>query len=193
MHSPQLQQYPPRADRQLGFTLIELMIAVTLSAIVLSLAVPSFRAMVQNNRQITRLNDLVTDLAYARSEAVRRGVAVIICPRDADGDGTVDVAATGDSCSASTDWSSGWVIFLDEDGDNALAAPADVLRLYAGPVGDLSLVYGRNSIQYNPQGLAIGFAGTFALCDSRGASDARGRVVNNTGRVSEVTGGLTCP
>ena len=180
------------ARRQRGFTLIELMIAVFLSAIVLSLAVPSFRTILQNNRQVTRLNDLVTDLAYARSEAVRRGVAVIICPRDANGDGVVDVSAGGGSCPASTDWSSGWVIYFDEDGDSALADADDILRVYLSQASGLALTYSRNSIRYNAQGLAIGFAGTFTLCDDRGADYPRGRVVNNTGRVSEVSGGLSC-
>ncbi len=188
----EFQPGPGVNRRQSGFTLIELMIAVTLSAIVLSLAVPSFRTIVQDNRQVTRLNDLITDLAYARSEAVRGGTTVTICPYDADGNGTQDVAAAGDACGGGTDWSSGWVVFVDDNGDDTLAAPADLLRVATAASGGLDLSFGRTSIRFNPQGLALGFTGTFILCDDRGSAHARGRVVNNTGRVSEVTGGLSC-
>lgn len=177
--------------RQSGFTLIEMMIAVTLSAIVLSLAVPSFSTIVQDNRQVTQLNDLVTDLAYARSEAVRRGTTVTICPYDADGNGVQDVAAAGDACGGGTDWSSGWVVFVDENGDDTLAAPADLQRITA-PVSGLDLSFPRSSIRFDSQGLAMGFTGTFTLCDDRGAAHARGRVVGPTGRVSEATGALSC-
>lgn len=62
-----------------GFTLIELMMTVALAAIVLALAAPSLRDLVQNNRVTAHANALAGALALARSEAVRRGGPTSVC------------------------------------------------------------------------------------------------------------------
>ncbi|TNF61933.1 MAG: prepilin-type N-terminal cleavage/methylation domain-containing protein, partial [Burkholderiales bacterium] len=64
---------------QSGFTLIELMVTITVLAVLLGVGVPSFQATIQGNRITTAANDLVAALQYARSEAVRRGVNVTVC------------------------------------------------------------------------------------------------------------------
>ena len=56
-----------------AFTLIELMIVVALIAIIVTLAAPSFRDMILMQRLRGINAQLVTDLAFARSEAVSRG------------------------------------------------------------------------------------------------------------------------
>jgi len=180
-----------------GFTLIELMIALGLAAIVLTLGVPSFRAMTQENRMVTQLNDLTADLSLARSEAIKRGASVTVCRRDVNDDGADDVAANGDQCAATAagtvPWNSGWIAFLDVNRNSRLDNDADedsddeiVLRV-GSPVTDGStLVFARDRIRFDPRGFATGFAGTFIYCDSRGDGDARGRVLSNTGRLRAV-------
>jgi type IV fimbrial biogenesis protein FimT len=59
-----------------GFTLVELMVAVALVAVVLLLAVPSFVEFIKTERLKSTAANLVTDLQYARSEAVARGLDV---------------------------------------------------------------------------------------------------------------------
>ena len=59
-----------------GFTLIELMVTVAVLAIVLSLGVPSYRALIINNRLTAQANALVASINLARSEAIKRGVRV---------------------------------------------------------------------------------------------------------------------
>lgn len=76
-----------------GFTLIELMVTVTVGAIVLAVGIPSFGSFVAGQRVKTAGYDLSTALLLARSEAIKRNVDVIVAPR---------VSATG--------WSSGWTI-----------------------------------------------------------------------------------
>lgn len=63
-----------------GVTLIELMVALALAAIVLTIGIPSFRSIIENNQLTTRTNEIVTLLNLARSDAVRRGAPVSICP-----------------------------------------------------------------------------------------------------------------
>ncbi|WP_019591516.1 GspH/FimT family pseudopilin [Thioalkalivibrio sp. ALE20] len=69
-----------------GFTLIELMVTIAVAAILLTVAVPGFQSLVQNNRATTAANQLSTAFNFARSEAVTRGVEVSVCPVDAGGD-----------------------------------------------------------------------------------------------------------
>lgn len=65
-----------------GFTLIELLVTVAILAILLGLAVPSFRSLIENNRTQTAANNLTGALQFARSEAIKRGVATQICRRN---------------------------------------------------------------------------------------------------------------
>ena len=78
--------------QQRGFNLIELMLGITVLAIVLGLGVPSFIDTIRNNRVISQSNDLLTALNYARSEALKRGFRVSACP------------GTDTACTGGTDW-----------------------------------------------------------------------------------------
>lgn len=62
------------SSRERGFTLIELMVVVALLVILAALAAPSFRSMIEMQRLRGVNAQIVTDLQYVRSEAVRRGV-----------------------------------------------------------------------------------------------------------------------
>lgn len=66
----------PTYTRSAGFTLIELMVVVALVAIVITLAVPSFREIIARNRLEGVAGEFFTDLQYTRSEAVARNANV---------------------------------------------------------------------------------------------------------------------
>lgn len=70
---------PAALQRAQGFSLIELMVAVAILAILLALAVPSFQDMIQQNRVRTAAADLNDSLNLARSEAIKRGSATRLC------------------------------------------------------------------------------------------------------------------
>ncbi len=61
-----------------GFTLPELLITLGVIAIALSTAVPGISSMIKNNALANQLNTLVTNIHYARAEAVKRDVRVIL-------------------------------------------------------------------------------------------------------------------
>ena len=65
-----------KSPRIKGFTLIELMIIMAIAAILVTLAAPSFTAFFSKKRVEGLINELVTDLQYARSEAVQRNTSV---------------------------------------------------------------------------------------------------------------------
>jgi type IV fimbrial biogenesis protein FimT len=93
---------------QRGFTLIEVMLAISILAVLLGLAVPSFIETVRNNRTISRNNEFIGSLNYARSEALKRSDSVSVC-----------ASADQQTCTGTTDWTTGWIVFsdLDADGD----------------------------------------------------------------------------
>ena len=54
-----------------GFTLIELLVTIVVLSILLGLAVPAFRSLMQNDQQWVQQNNLVLSLNAARSEAIK--------------------------------------------------------------------------------------------------------------------------
>ncbi len=153
-----------------GFTLIELLITLAIAGVLLTVATPSFTRMIQNNRQVTQINSLVGTFNLARSEAVKRGVNVVVC-RSAD-------RAT---CASSGGWEQGWLIFVDANGDNAVDTgnPTDepVLRIWNALDGGNTLTPNNNftnRVVYQANGFSTTF-GTFVLCDDR---DKDGDVVD---------------
>lgn len=63
-----------------GFTLVELLVTVSLVGILAVIAIPNFSSALQNNRAETEVSDLQRALNYARLEAINRGVTVRIAP-----------------------------------------------------------------------------------------------------------------
>ncbi|MEO6353476.1 MAG: GspH/FimT family pseudopilin, partial [Burkholderiaceae bacterium] len=86
-----------------GFSLIELMVVLSIAAILMGIAVPSFRTLIQNQRMTTNVNDFFAAINLTRSEALQRGVRV-------------DMVAAGDG----SNWSNGWIVFVDENSDQTL-------------------------------------------------------------------------
>ena len=64
---------------QFGYSLLELMVSLTVAGVVLGFGVPNFMQLQRNNAMIGVANDLVSSLAIARSEAVKRQVPVTLC------------------------------------------------------------------------------------------------------------------
>lgn len=75
-----------RPDTMSGFTLIELMFALTVASILLVVAVPAFRSVTANNRLTTQANDVVAAINLARSEAIKRNTTITFCRADAEDD-----------------------------------------------------------------------------------------------------------
>lgn len=103
----------PRFRSMVAVTVIELIIAVAILAILVSIAAPSFREISLRNRSSTATNSLLADLALARNEAVKSAR-------------TAYVEARGD-------WSEGWFVWVDADGDGRRGGDEPILR-QQGPV-----------------------------------------------------------
>lgn len=81
-----------------GFTLIEMMITVAVLSIILAMAVPSFREAIENARLSTQVNEFVTGLNTARSEAIRTGEQIWLVAKEGDFNKGWCVRTTNDDC-----------------------------------------------------------------------------------------------
>lgn len=159
------------------------MITIALAGILLTLAIPSFQDTIRNNRLATQTNEFVGALYFTRSEAIKRGSQATICKSD-------NVSSCGGS---GVNWENGWIIFSDLDGDGvadigtgACASGEDCILRIASALGGGNTLRGNstaNRVTFNIRGFSPGFNSTFTLCDSRGAKQARGIILSNTGRV----------
>lgn len=102
-----------KSGLQRGVTLIELMVVITLAAVLTAVAIPSYQSILRSNRVAAEANALVGDLTLARSEAIKRGAKVTICPASANG--------ANYQCNNTDKWQGGWAVI---EGDNAALAPA---------------------------------------------------------------------
>jgi len=162
---------------QRGFTLTELLTAVTVMGILMAVAVPGMQSVVANNRRVTMSNEIAYAMRIARSEAISRNIQVSVCPSkeglSCDGDG----------------WADGWIVFTDPAQDRTFDG-ADVLLLAAEGVNAIDVFPESfdDSFTYRPNGRVMvgddtsANTGQFTICDARGADHARVLIVSVSGR-----------
>ena len=111
-----------------GFTLVELLITIVVASILIAVAVPAFSSFVQNNRIAAQTNELVTAIATARSEAIKRKQDVTVCN-----------SSDGATCTGS--WSQGWILFTDTNSNGTVDAGDNdtVLRVWGPLSGGMAI------------------------------------------------------
>lgn len=191
-----------------GFTLIELMVTVSVLAVVLALGVPSFVNLIAQNRMATQTNEFVSSLNLTRMEAVRRSQSVTM--------------RSIDTASNSSKFETGWQVFTDANGngsaavggsaaqsentdgfiirDNGALAGNTTVRRVSQTASGGSVTYAALSasdsmrVTFNSRGaLASGSNAFFRICDS-GRSTLPGRIVQvaPVGRISLVSTTTSC-
>ena len=104
------QNRQPIQKLQQAFTLIELMVTISVLGVIMAIALPNLRDFVVGNRLSSNVNSFIGMLSYARSEAIVRNQQVVVCAKKNGADG----CETSDN-----DWGKYEIqIFVDVDGNN---------------------------------------------------------------------------
>ena len=171
-----------------AYTLIELLVTLSIIAILAAIAVPSFNGTMDKSKHSATLNGLLGELHLARSEAIKRSRQIVICP-----------SADGATCAPANNWGEGWIIFVDDNHNSTHDANEELLRISEALDTGLTIKASHNltqSIRYRSNGMTVD-TGELTLCDPRGSDAAKAIIINTTGRpqiseYSESGGSLTC-
>lgn len=156
-----------------GLTLVELMTTVAILTLLGTFGVTAFSDVLARHRVQTALHLISADLAMARNAAITRRSPIVACPGD---------ALLG--CRLDADWSMGWIVFTDSDGNRRPDNAADLLRVADAPSGaphTVRLVSTRSYARYQRDGRSAGTNLTINVC--RADMLAGQVVVNNVGRI----------
>ncbi|MGO9513404.1 MAG: GspH/FimT family pseudopilin [Steroidobacteraceae bacterium] len=107
-----------KTRRAAGFTLMELLMTIMIAGILLTIGVPSFRYVTNANRIASEVNGLLGDMQYARSESIKEGQTVTVCA-------STDSA----TCTGGNAWQSGWIVFLDSNGNQQVDVGEAIIRV----------------------------------------------------------------
>ena len=114
-----IQHLHPR--HSLGFTLIELMVAVSVLGVLLAIALPSFQPLIERWRVRQVGNALENSLYYARSEAMKRGGNITM-------EKLGNTAGACQNANTTQDWGCGWVICIDANNNGTCNATETKLQ-----------------------------------------------------------------
>lgn len=157
-----------------GFTLIELMIAIAIMAVLAAVGVPAFQTMILNNRIVTTNNALLGVLQMARSEAVNKRKNIRVCP-------STDQL----TCTADGNWHDGIIVLND----------ALLLRVMPATRNGVQITSVLTEVVYQGNGRTTANNPRFRVFDDRAAAEpatARNVCINLIGQVASVRGNLGC-
>ena len=154
-----------------GYSLYELLMTLTLVALIAGLGLPSFSGVVARAGMHVEINALFHAIHLARKESIMRKRIVSLCP-----------SLDGLSCEPGLDWSSGWLMFENTDKDEPPRRDSDEPLLQAHLVGE------NVRIMANRRGFTLRATqkratnGTFIVCDRSDRAAPVALVVSYTGR-----------
>jgi type IV fimbrial biogenesis protein FimT len=163
-----------------GFTLLELLVAVTAALVLLLVAAPSMSAAITSVKLTSTSNNFLSHIYLARSEAIKRNGRVVLCK-----------SADGATCAASGGWEQGWIVFHDTNNNGVIDSGELVIARQQALPAAFRLTGNQNVAKYvsfEPTGVTRlvggGFqAGTLTLCRQSAASnEARQIILNAVGR-----------
>ena len=139
-----------------GFTLLELVLTVAIMAICAVVAVPALAPMLERYRANATLHALATRIQLTRMAAITYRQPAILCP-----------SADGAICGGTPDWSGGWILFLDPNGNRIRDPGERLVRTDNAPVSRHLRVLGttgRPQLRYLPDGRSAGSNVTLSVC-----------------------------
>ena len=169
---------------QHGFTLLELMTALAVLAVLVAAATPSFKTFSANSRTAASANSLMSALAIARSEALHQGMPVAVC------------ASKGSLTCDTTDWSNGWIVFTDGSGFQGVLDSTDaVVQAWPAPGGGVTVNFNaaETYVRFDGRGMKIPTTLATFTVKASGCGGNNGTQIAVTPAGSPQSTKVTCP
>lgn len=168
-----------------GFTLLEVLVVLAIAGILMATAAPSLTSFMAGREVGNESASLAASLRLARSEALKRGTEVSICP-----------STDGKACQTNPDWKQGWIVFTDQNADGVLVASDGDLTVQSRQANfhGVAAVAGAPSVvTFFRNGIVRSGATSFEFQITSGSSSGAQKVcVNVQGRIAVKAGGAAC-
>jgi type IV fimbrial biogenesis protein FimT len=159
-----------RLKRQQGVTLLEMLIALAVSAIVLTVVAPNIQSIIAKNRVTGEINELSSVIQYARFSAIDENATALVCP-------------SNDFANCSTNWNQAKIVFIDTNNNGDRDTSEPLLMSKPASSSGTSLRGPAAPISFSDTG-ASNTLTTLVLCpNSNDIKMARGVNINMQGRV----------
>ncbi len=137
-----------------GFTLLELIIVLIISMLLITIGIPGFQTLIQNNRLTTVASSIQNQLLFARSQSVGLINYVTVCPLESN--------------SCTNNWIKGIDVFIDADQSKTYDSGEVLLKTGDSFNANDTLVFPTSSITYTPDGQIAGSSAQFRYCSGDG-------------------------
>lgn len=156
-----------------GLSLLEVILALGIAALLAGVALPALVAVADRIRIARIQADLGEAFLTSSRLAIASGAATIACP-----------ARNGGDCDGGIDWSHGWLVFADVDGDRRFGTRDTLVRRTPAISGNMRLhsTPGRHRVVFQPDGDNAGSNVTFAICAPQ-SGQAATLVLSNASRL----------
>lgn len=166
------------AKRIAGVTLIEVLVVISIIAVLTTMAMPALGNLKQSVASRTARSALSVSINQARITAAMQGRQLVVCP-----------SLNQNNCDHNLRWQHGWISFIDSNQNGEHDTGEDIMGItQAQPAGVVILSSsGRHRIRYQGDGTSDGSNLTLTVCDRRGAKFASTLVLSNSGRLRSGT------
>jgi type IV fimbrial biogenesis protein FimT len=163
----------PFIKRINGFTLVELLVTISILAIAMAIAIPNMGTFISKLRVDNEISQLNRLILTARNTAINYEASTTVCPLD-------------NTNNCTNDWTGEISVFIDNDGDGVLDAVDNdtLIKVKEGIQNGDNLLYGQASLRYNQMGTILGgvSATPFRYCPKGYVKLNRGIIVAASGR-----------
>lgn len=158
----------------IGFTLIDLMMTIAIMSILFGTALPAFDEFLNKQKVVSESFELRGVLQKARATAITNRVKVTICP-------------TNNQTNCGNDWSDGYMVFIDENGDRHLNETDSLISYNQIQSDKISLrwkAFGhQHSMQWHETGITNHQNGSFEFCFTGKPKLSRALIITKAGRI----------